>query len=1348
MVVCSYWSLVAGVGSLCFFLSVLGREARSLQALAMDAVSKTAATAAKVRVRRIAVLVNAHSDAKQRVRTRETWSLAKTVLGNTNTMYMVTEESRLRNKMSSTRNSGAMTIVENSEDLESIPYELQGDEELSTDKAIAVRAKMRRHPRVLEQLQMWWATAQHTMRVWHGENYDAAVLTRNDYVRIMVLVAKAMSDVFDAEEAQQCAEEDFVEDAKGATTMSQKQFMNAVFELTDLYTRTLDYEEYTGFMQRLLKDVAVPSLNGRHFTFKDQFDVAYGGYEGEEDGEDESPKPQDEQVEDCRSTALRIEVDQPPAASVQDGQHVVKQLNQARDDGGTGSTPSDLPSPSRPRAPLGTPEAARPRNRNDEPLARVQEVNEDNAEESNIAEDPPAARATSFRPTAARQAKAEEAPRVAETGTSEARAGGAAVSTHARKAAARPSPTKPRDPLPRERRQKPHREPAPPAPREPHLELELLVTSLLRVLFLAVEWLGAANASAGSGYFSQLEADPVVEPFVSWAFNELATSTELKTNLQGSWALAPAMQPLAWLDETCPGAQHSNRTRLRYLMELLGHRITILLKALEPVKKARGALTEAEDPDVAAARKLHALIHQPPFAWTMIFDGLNEDRSLAQGHVWKKAVCEVHRRLDWLRSRFAPMTIKPLGSPGTASTPQRPLAPTSPIGDSDEEQSTDPLAGSTSLLSKLNILTTSPTLSLRGQSPRCAGVREEDSLSGSTSLLRHLDSDGAAPTLEQALQQNIAVGGSWQEVISSIDEVSILPPVERTKAAVASIPYVSQMREASWHAPEELLYLSHMRTIAERVGFDSTSLGVAMKCEKELCSAPEWRPLPSPKKDGQSEQVTFPRLPKHGCLPYTGRHTSEQQSSILTTSMSMPAIKSQAQTRSGSVAVASLKKPSGPGDALPARMSLKQVRECLEQLKWLRGVGTRDLRLLTQKVYVNQHQVPKFGRIFLEGQPGDRLFIITRGLVRLTGSGSNIKHSRDVKPTGSFGESAVVMPGIRNATAVALVPSLLLTLSHSELHNRSPSARPTAPAAGTSPAALGREEPLPFYPHELHLALMNTLVSCLMRDSLFVPSSNKVQPSELLKAEFHAVSKSVTEHESLLDYAQSTQMELLAPAALEQMANKYSKRTRQSMQIVSSSLQADALAVLPADESTLVELRNNMAAAPKITVDEYVAAGQLDLLQMAERRLESGENRSFWRSDLSSASWDTILPVGRISSRPPGTPPKHLMNVRTREERLNADAMTTVAERTERAIRQCERNVEAHLGKLSTHGWERTEEIQNAMSKSGQAEMARFVQLMHQRDGKREDAVKAKYLRMPTPKRNSTSTSTQKARPG
>jgi hypothetical protein len=97
------------------------------------------------------------------------------------------------------------------------------------------------------------------------------------------------------------------------------------------------------------------------------------------------------------------------------------------------------------------------------------------------------------------------------------------------------------------------------------------------------------------------------------------------------------------------------------------------------------------------------------------------------------------------------------------------------------------------------------------------------------------------------------------------------------------------------------------------------------------------------------------------------------------------------------------------------------------------------------------------------------------------------------------------------------------------------------------------------------------------------------------------------------------------------------------------------------------------------------------------------------------------------------------MNLRTKEERLDADAMKRVAERTQRAIQQCERNVEAHLGKLSTHGWERTEELKNAMTKRGQTEMAQFVELMHQRDVQREEAVKAKHLRVARPPGNSAS---------
>jgi CRP-like cAMP-binding protein len=122
-----------------------------------------------------------------------------------------------------------------------------------------------------------------------------------------------------------------------------------------------------------------------------------------------------------------------------------------------------------------------------------------------------------------------------------------------------------------------------------------------------------------------------------------------------------------------------------------------------------------------------------------------------------------------------------------------------------------------------------------------------------------------------------------------------------------------------------------------------------------------------------------------------------------------------------------------PGDDDARRkLDVAEVRSVLLKLPWLRGCSAGHLRILSEAV--RQIVAPKFAAIYHEGSYGDRLFILVRGAVGITGIDQ--RHSRTVLPVDSFGEASLVTPGGREATAIALKASLLLSIGHNDLFDQ------------------------------------------------------------------------------------------------------------------------------------------------------------------------------------------------------------------------------------------------------------------------------------------------------------------------
>jgi CRP/FNR family transcriptional regulator, cyclic AMP receptor protein len=79
--------------------------------------------------------------------------------------------------------------------------------------------------------------------------------------------------------------------------------------------------------------------------------------------------------------------------------------------------------------------------------------------------------------------------------------------------------------------------------------------------------------------------------------------------------------------------------------------------------------------------------------------------------------------------------------------------------------------------------------------------------------------------------------------------------------------------------------------------------------------------------------------------------------------------------------------------------------------------------------------VDKGDVLFQEGEPGDRLFVIIEGKIKLGASSSDGRETllAVLGPGEMFGELSLFDPGLRTSTATALTPARLMGLGHDDL---------------------------------------------------------------------------------------------------------------------------------------------------------------------------------------------------------------------------------------------------------------------------------------------------------------------------
>jgi len=120
---------------------------------------------------------------------------------------------------------------------------------------------LRQQPLIVVELHRWWFTALRSRfqkaRCNESDESDTGrSLSQRDYVALLLRVSKVVFKDHTLAAAHQIAESDWAADSRGGDEMSRDKFLDAIFELADLWAVTTDAQEYVSFLRYLFAYIA------------------------------------------------------------------------------------------------------------------------------------------------------------------------------------------------------------------------------------------------------------------------------------------------------------------------------------------------------------------------------------------------------------------------------------------------------------------------------------------------------------------------------------------------------------------------------------------------------------------------------------------------------------------------------------------------------------------------------------------------------------------------------------------------------------------------------------------------------------------------------------------------------------------------------------------------------------------------------------------------------------------------------------------------------------------------------------------------------------------------------------
>ena len=125
-----------------------------------------------------------------------------------------------------------------------------GSEEFYSDKALLLRESLKFDQDILHTLDQLWQAVDSDQNGRVTED-EYKVMMKKLYF-VLTDQAHVPDDQKDHEAAQNCADEDWQKDSFGMPFMDRSLFVQAYFQLTDLWTHEINAVEYNAFLKKLL----------------------------------------------------------------------------------------------------------------------------------------------------------------------------------------------------------------------------------------------------------------------------------------------------------------------------------------------------------------------------------------------------------------------------------------------------------------------------------------------------------------------------------------------------------------------------------------------------------------------------------------------------------------------------------------------------------------------------------------------------------------------------------------------------------------------------------------------------------------------------------------------------------------------------------------------------------------------------------------------------------------------------------------------------------------------------------------------------------------------------------------
>ena len=120
----------------------------------------------------------------------------------------------------------------------------RGSAAFYNEDSVRKRRELQSHPEIVALLHKLWVAA--------NTSAADAIIDKQEYLVMHRKIVLALDPFTTPRKAQQQAEDDWVRDSDGNAGLDQSRFYWTWFELADTYTKSMEAEEYVGFLQRMI----------------------------------------------------------------------------------------------------------------------------------------------------------------------------------------------------------------------------------------------------------------------------------------------------------------------------------------------------------------------------------------------------------------------------------------------------------------------------------------------------------------------------------------------------------------------------------------------------------------------------------------------------------------------------------------------------------------------------------------------------------------------------------------------------------------------------------------------------------------------------------------------------------------------------------------------------------------------------------------------------------------------------------------------------------------------------------------------------------------------------------------